>query len=174
MLAAVSAPIACGDNDVTTLTGETGSEIDEGSVPAPAAEASRTLDVLTAPGSLDAVCRFIGVASVSGTGTGDRQACSEVVDECRGNVAAVLGAGPAPALPQANLELLLGCPLTLLELDACIAAALDRGIVAYGSAVGCDMPALTAVDPIRLFASPDCIAVVLKCPALIATLAPTL
>jgi hypothetical protein len=167
-LSALLTALGCGGGDTTTLTVTQ----TDGSPLEPPAEDNHTLGVLSMPGSLDAVCRFIGVSSVSGAGSGDRRECSQVVDDCRGNVQAALGVADAPALPPTDLSLLLGCPLKLTELDACVAAALERGIDTYGSSVGCDMPALPAVDPIRLFASPDCIAVVLQCPELIASLAP--
>jgi hypothetical protein len=165
-------PLAgCGDTDTTTLTVEQteGSSLEPES---PTGE-SRAFDVLSQPESLDAVCRFIGVSSA--TGTGDRTTCTQVVDDCRDNVSTVFGAegsgATEPGLPSANLEALLGCPVTLAQLDACIGAALERGIDEYGSAIGCDMPALPVVDPIRLLASPDCFVVALQCPQLIAGLA---
>jgi hypothetical protein len=165
----VLASAACGDHDVTTffLPEEEASPLE------PAA--SRTFEVLSERTSLDVVCRFIGVSSAAGTGAADREACSSVVEDCRANVDAVLGAeGDAPplGLPPTDLEALLGCPLTLTELDSCIAAALERGIDQYGSSIGCDMPAPPAVNTIALFASPACIGVVLRCPELIATLVP--
>jgi hypothetical protein len=161
----------CGDQDTTTLTVEQ----TEGSLePETPTGESRAIGVLSRPDSLDAVCRFIGVSSV--TGTDDRTACTRVVDDCRDNVSTVFGTegsnAPAPGLPSANLQELLGCPLTLAQLDACIGAVLERGIAEYGSSIGCDMPALPAVDPIRLLVSPDCFVVALQCPQLIASLAP--
>lgn len=157
----------CGDNDTTTLTvAQTEGNLE----PEPPSE-SRAFGVLSRPDSLDAVCRFIGVSSV--TGTDDRTACSQVVDDCRDNVSTAFGTGvegSAPGLPPGDLQALLGCPLTLAQLDGCIGAALERGIDEYGSAIGCDMAALPTVDPIRLLASPDCLVVVLQCPQLIASL----
>jgi hypothetical protein len=161
---------ACGGDDVTTfLTPE-----EEASPLEPEPTASRTFEVLSDESSLDVVCRFIGVSSVAGTATADREACSSAVDDCRSNVEAVLGSGGEAAplgLPPTDLEALLGCPLTLPELDGCIAAALERGIDQYGSAIGCDMPELPVVNTIALFASVDCIGVALQCPELIASLA---
>jgi hypothetical protein len=160
---------ACGGDDVTTfiLPEEDASPLE------PEPTASRTFEVLSEQSSLDVVCRFIGVSSVAGTGVADRAACSSLVDDCRSNVEAALGSGDAPplGLPPTDLEALLGCPLTLPELDGCLAAALERGIDQYGSSIGCDMPALPAVNTIALFASVDCIGVALLCPELIASLA---
>jgi hypothetical protein len=160
---------ACGGDDVTTfLVPE-----EEASPLEPQPTASRTFEVLSEQSSLDVVCRFIGVSSVAGTAAADRAACSSAVEDCRSNVEAVLGDGDAPplGLPPASLEALLGCPLTLPELDGCLAAALERGIDQYGDAIGCDMPALPAVNTLALFASVDCIGVALQCPELIASLA---
>jgi hypothetical protein len=161
---------ACGGADVTTFIVP-----EEEAIPLePEPTASRTFEVLSDQSSLDVVCRFIGVSSVAGTAGADRAACSSAVDDCRSNVEAVLGSGedaPALGLPPADLEALLGCPLTLPELDGCIAAALERGIDQYGSSIGCDMPALPAVNTLALFASVDCIGVALQCPELIASLA---
>lgn len=166
----VAAIAACGGDDVTTfLVPE-----EEASPLEPEPTASRTFEVLSEQGSLDVVCRFIGVSSVAGTAAADREACSSAVDDCRSNVEAVIGSdGDAPplGLPPTDLEALLGCPLTLPELDGCLAAALERGIDQYGDAIGCDMPALPAVNTLALFASVDCIGVALQCPELIASLA---
>jgi hypothetical protein len=161
---------ACGDGDVTTLTGPESESVPL--EPESGVEDSRTFAVLSAPESLDAVCRFIGVSSMSGSGSNDPQACSEVVEECRGNLSAALGTSEPMGLglPQADLEPLFGCPLTLAQLDACIGAVLERSIEEYGGSLGCEMPALPAVDTIRLFASADCIAVAFQCPELIASL----
>jgi hypothetical protein len=161
---------ACGGDDVTTFIVPE----EEASPLEPEATSSRTFEVLSEQGSLDVVCRFIGVSSVAGTAAADRAACASLVDDCRSNVEAALGSdGDAPplGLPPTDLEALLGCPLTLPELDGCLAAALERGIDQYGSSIGCDMPALPTVNTIALFASVDCIGVALQCPELIATLA---
>ena len=165
---AAMAMAACGGDDVTTFTGT-----EEETTPLEPSE-SRTFGVLSERTSLDVVCRFIGVSSVAGTEAGgDPAACSAVVDDCRDNVDAVLGSddGAAVGLPATDLEGLLGCPLTLPELDGCIGSALERGIEQYGSSIGCDMPALPAVNAIALFASADCLGVALRCPELIASLA---
>jgi hypothetical protein len=160
---------ACGGDDVTTFL----EPEEEASPLEPEPTASRTFEVLSEQGSLDVVCRFIGVSSVAGTAAADREACSSAVEDCRNDVEAALGSGEAPplGLPPTSLEALLGCPLTLPELDGCLAAALERGIDQYGDAIGCDMPALPAVNTLALFASVDCIGVALQCPELIASLA---
>ncbi|HTV21017.1 MAG TPA: hypothetical protein VMG12_20165 [Polyangiaceae bacterium] len=164
------AALACRGNDVTMFIVPD----EEASPLEPETSASRTFEVLSEPSSLDAVCRFLGVSSVAGTdAAADAEACSAVVDDCRDNVDAALGSdGDAPAvgLPATDLEGVLGCPLTLPQLDGCIAGALERGISEYGSSIDCDMPALPQVDPIRLFATPACIIVALQCPELIAGL----
>ncbi len=96
-----------------------------------------------------------------------------MVEQCRGGVQAVLGSGGAAGieLPTRSLEPLLGCPLSLAQLDACIAGVIERSLETYGSAVSCDMPALPDVDSARLFASPECLSVVLLCPELLTRLA---
>jgi hypothetical protein len=154
---------ACGDHDSTTfiLPEEAASPLE------PEATTSRTFEVLSERTTLDVMCRFIGVSSA------DRAECTSVVDDCRSGVDALLGAaGEATPieLPPTDLEALLGCPLTLPELDACIGAALERGIEQYG-AIGCDMPALPALNTILLFASPACLGVALRCPELLTNLA---
>lgn len=169
---ALAAAAACGGGDSTTLLppGTEGSELE----PAPAADESRTFAILSERESVDAVCRFVGVSGVSGSSADSRAACSALVNECRGNVEAVLGTGSDAAevgLPPTELDALVGCPLTLPELDRCIAGALERGIGIYGADVGCEMNALPVIDPVTLFASPDCLGVVLRCPDLLARLA---
>ncbi len=168
----LAAGVACADGDSTTLLtrDDEGGELD----PEPAAEESRTFAILSERDTIDALCRFVGVSGVRGSSAADRATCSELVNECRGNVEAVLGGGdegPALELPPTDLDALFGCPLTLPELDRCIGGALERGIGTYGADVGCEMPALPAIDPITLFASPDCIGVVLQCPELLANVA---
>jgi hypothetical protein len=148
---------------VTTLTPE--NAVEE-LAPEPAAD-SRVFAVLSRPESVDAVCRLIGVSAPPGAQGG----CAGAVDACRTSLGGVLGGRPAPELPSRDLEPLLGCPLTLAQLDGCIAGVLERGVATYGSAVGCDMPAPPAVDPLALFASPECLAVALFCPELVASLA---
>src|SRR5690606_7490483 len=158
---------ACGGEDVTRFVVAE----EEAAPPEPEPSASRTFGVLAERTALDAVCRWIGVSSVAGTEAArDPGACSAVVDDCRSDVEAVLGRDDGAAgvrVPPTDLEGLLGCPLTLAELDGCIAAALERGIDEYGSSIGCDMPALPAVDPLALLGSAECIGVALRCPELV-------
>ena len=167
---ALLAGAGCGDSDVTTIYGEE----PQAGAPEQDPSESRTFAVLAEPDSLDTVCRLLGVSRVT-TGAGGPEACRATVEQCRSNVEAVLGTGdgdaPAVGLPAASLEPLLGCPLSVSELDGCVARVLERSIDAYGSTVSCDMPALPAVDTLSLFASPECLGVVLICPELIAGLA---
>ena len=155
--------LGCGGEDVTTLLPE--DAVAEELAPQPAGD-SRVLSVLSRPESVDTVCRWIGVAAPSGAAGG----CAGVVDSCRDGLGAALG-GNAPALPNRDLEPLFGCPLTVTQLDGCIAGVLERGVAEYGNSVGCDMPAPPTVDTLGLFASPDCLAVALFCPDLVASLA---
>jgi hypothetical protein len=157
----------CGDEDVTRLYGE--QTLENGVEPQPPGE-SRTFAVLSERESLDAVCRLLGVSSA-----GNAASCSGVVERCRANVEGLFGSpgGVAPALevPAASLEPLLGCPLSLAQLDGCVGRALERSVEEYGSSVSCDMPALPEVDTLSLFASPECLTVVLLCPDLLAAVA---
>jgi len=167
-LALVSA-FACGDEDVTTLHGE--ETVESAVEPEPAPAESRTFAVLSERESLDAVCRLLGVSSVARQPGAGEAACARVVEGCRGNVEALLGPpggeGPVLGVPSGNLEPLLGCPLPFSALDGCVARVLERSVEAYGSSVSCDMPALPEVDTLELFASPECLSVVLLCPDLI-------
>jgi hypothetical protein len=160
----LSLGLACGGDDVTTLEPE--NAVAEELAPEPAGD-SRVFTVLSRPESVDTVCRLIGVSTPPGAPGG----CADVVDSCRGSLGAALGDRAAPELPNRDLEPVLGCPLTVLQLDGCIAGVLERGVAAYGSSVGCDMPAPPAVDTLALFASPECLAVALFCPDLAASLA---
>jgi hypothetical protein len=167
-----SSVVACGGDDMTRLTPPESDGLEL--APETAVEQSRTFEVLAAPESLDAVCRLLGVSSAGGSGSGDPAECAGVVAECRSDVAAVLDGGGAPNLgvPEASLEPLFGCPLTVAQLDACIGAVLERGIEEYGSSIDCSMAALPTVDPIRLLAAPACLVVVLQCPTLVASFIP--
>lgn len=162
-LGSFSQGLACGGEDVTTLLPEDSVAGELG--PEPAGD-SRVFTVLSRPESVDTVCRWIGVSAPPGAARG----CADVVDSCRDGLGSALG-GAAPALPNGDLEPLFGCPLTVTQLDGCIAGVLERGVAAYGSSVSCDMPAPPAVDTLTLFASPDCLAVALFCPDLVASLA---
>lgn len=132
----------------------------------PEPEASRIWEVLTEPDSIDALCRIAGV-SAQGAGMVD---CDEIVDQCR-DVAGALetlgsfGAGAAPA--DADLEPLLGCPITASQLDVCLAQVLERGIELYGEGVTCGAEAVPEVDAASLVLVPGCLAVALRCPDLL-------
>ncbi len=168
MLARVSlaaALLGCGGSDETRLFGV------EGDV-----EPSRTLSVLSESESVAAVCRLLGVSSMSfaGGGGGDRAACERVVEQCESNVGGVLGlaeddggGGVALPVPGGDASALLGCPVTFAELDGCLAAVVTRGRDTYGASVSCDMPTLPDVNALVLFAVPACFGVVLRCPALL-------
>lgn len=148
---------------MTRLYGE--ETLENAAEPAPPGQ-SRTFAVLSERESLDAMCRLIGVSSAGGQAT-----CAEVVERCRANVDALLGspgaAPPALAVPNASLEPLLGCPLSFAQLDRCVGGALERSVDAYGSSVSCETPALPEVGALELFASPECLSVVLSCPDLL-------
>lgn len=161
---ASAAIIGCGGEDVTTLTHED-AVAEELTPDAPSGE-SRVFSVLARPESVDAVCRVIG-ASAARAAPGE---CASVVESCREGLGSALGGRRSPELPDADLEPLVGCPLTIGALDGCIAGVLERGVDRYGSALGCDTPAPPAIDTLALFASPECLVVALFCPDLAASL----
>jgi hypothetical protein len=161
---------ACGGDDVTSIS----TPESEGGLltPEPVPE-SRTLSVLAQPDSLDAMCRLIGVSSTRG-GRGGRDACAGAVERCQEDVRSWLGSddgAPALGVPRGDLQELAGCPLTFAQLDACVGDALARSVASYGDSIGCDQPAPPAIDTLALFASPQCLTVVVLCPQLIENLA---
>jgi hypothetical protein len=132
----------------------------------PEPEGSRIWEVLTEPESIDALCRIAGV-SAPGGGMLD---CGEIVDQCREAAGALetlgsFGAGAAP--PDADLEPLLGCPITASQLDVCLAQVLERGIELYGDGVTCGAEAAPDVDAASLLLVPGCLVVALRCPDLL-------
>ena len=135
-------------------------------MPEPPGE-SRVFSVLARPESVDAVCRLIGVSA----GRRAPGGCADVVEGCRDSLGSALADRPAPDLPDRDLEALFGCPLTVAQLDGCIAGVLERGVATYGSSVGCEMPAPPPIDTLALFATPQCLTVALFCPDLAASLA---
>jgi hypothetical protein len=159
---------ACGGDDVTAISAADSEAAPL--MPEPVAE-SRTLSVLAEPDSLDAMCRLIGVSSTRG-GQGGRDACAGAVERCQGDVRSWLGSDDAPSVdvPRGDLQELVGCPLTFAQLDACVGDALARSVARYGDSIGCDQPAPPPVDTLALFASPECLAVVVLCPQLIENL----
>jgi hypothetical protein len=158
--------LGCDGQDTTTLTG---AEQVEGSPLEPGVGESQTISVLTSPESTDVICRWIGVSSRAGGGGDD--GCADVVEQCRDGARAVLGSEAAAiTVPDGDLQDLLGCPVSYADLDACIGTALERGVMAYGEQIGCDEPAPPPLETAALFASPECIAVVLFCPQLVESL----
>jgi hypothetical protein len=166
----LSAMSGCGGKNETTFT-----------EPEPAPEPSRTLAILSEPESLDAVCRLIGVQSLNGAAPGADAAatCSQVVEQCRSAVggfleqvddteAAATGeAAPPGAVPEGDLQALLGCPVTVTELDGCVAQILERSRDTYAADVSCESVEPPEVDPAFLFTVPACFGVVLRCPELL-------
>jgi hypothetical protein len=144
-------------------------------------ETNRVLAVLSQPESLDAVCRLIGVSSksIAALAGGDAATCSRVIEQCRATALGVLELGQQadaaettppgePALlPESNLQELLGCPVTLTELDGCVAQILERGRENYLGEVSCETTTLPEVEPALLVAVPACFGVVLRCPELL-------
>lgn len=132
----------------------------------PEPEGSRIWQVLTEPESIDALCRIAGV-SAQGAGMVE---CDEIVDQCRAAAGALealesFGAGAAP--PDADLEPILGCPITASQLDVCLAQVLERGIELYGDGVTCGTEAAPEVDATSLVLVPGCLVVGLRCPDLL-------
>jgi hypothetical protein len=154
--------LGCGD-DATTL------------LPADPTEpgGSRTLAVLVQPETLDAACRLIGVSSRNVAGsTASVATCVRVVEECQSTTRGVLAPGDSeggvgPDLGEGDLDELLGCPVTVVELDACVAQILERGRDRYASDVSCETTTLPEIDPAFLLAVPACFGVVLQCPQLL-------
>jgi hypothetical protein len=165
--------LCCGGSDVTQLERE----------PAPTSqsESTRTLAVLAEPESLDALCRLIGVSSLSGASEGSASEdavarCDRVVDGCRGNVADFLesrqaasdaAASGAASPPDVDLGQLLGCPVSSADLDACLAQVLERSRDTYSDTLSCQAPSAPEIDPAFLVAVPECLIVVLRCPQLL-------
>lgn len=137
-------------------------------------ETSRTLAVLAQPESLDAACRLIGVSSRNVAGASASVAtCARVVEQCQLTVG-VLGprgaegeAAGGPALGGGDLQGVLGCPVTVVELDACVAQILESGRDSYAGDVSCETTTLPEIDPAFLLTVPACFGVVLRCPQLL-------
>lgn len=158
----------CGGEDVTTI-GQDAAEVEEAAlVIEPAAEESRTVSVLARPESRAAACRLLGISAARR----DPGECRRVAAACQEDVRAVLGGGtPEVPLPAGDLQELYGCPVTIADLDACLASVLERSVSRYGDDLSCEMGAPPAIDRVALFASPECVGVVLFCPQLLAGVA---
>ena len=156
--------LSCADRDVTTLGG--------GALP-PGSEtpASQTLQRLGEPDSVEAACRLVGVAATNlGPAAPDAASrCEAVVDDCRDTLAGF----EAPAdveVPDGNLEALLGCELSLAELDACVAGVIGNARDAYAGSLDCGAATAPAPDALGLLASPACFIVALRCPQILMSL----
>jgi hypothetical protein len=150
--------LGCGGSDATVIDVEAAAD---------APEESRTLAVLAQPEALDTLCQLIGVSGLSGS-AGDVASCARVVERCQSGLGGFVEAtgGEAPA-PRADLQQVLGCPLTLSELDGCVAEALERSRDTYSGTLSCEAEPPPQVDPAFLFAVPACLGVVLRCPQLL-------
>lgn len=155
--------LGCAGSDTTTLTRADSTDT----------ETSRTLAVLAQPESLDAACRLIGVSSRNVAGSGASVAsCTRVVEQCQSATRAVLAPegedeAAGPELGGGDLQGLLGCPVTVVELDACVAQILESGRDSYAGDVSCEATTLPEIDPAFLFTVPACFGVVLRCPELL-------
>jgi hypothetical protein len=155
--------LGCGDDSTTLLRAESA-----------APGGSRVLEVLRQPETLDAACRLIGVSSRNvGGASASVAACVRVVEQCQSTVG-VLGAPGAegetaagPELGGGDLQELLGCPVTVVELDTCLAQILESGRDSYAGEVSCETTTLPEIDPAFLFTVPACFGVVLQCPELL-------
>ena len=154
--------LSCADNDVTTLG--------SGALPPESeAPASQTLQRLGEPDSIDAACRLVGVAATNLGAAGPDTSCEAVVDDCRDTLAGLDTAADVE-LPDGNLGALLGCELTLAELDACLADVLGNARDSYASSLSCAAAPAPAIDALGLIASPGCLIVALRCPQILTSL----
>ena len=71
------------------------------------------------------------------------------------------------AAPAGDLQGLLGCPVTVTELDGCVAQILERARDSYAADVSCESASPPEVDPAFLVTVPACFGVVLRCPELL-------
>ena len=154
--------LGCGDDSTTLLRADSAEP-----------GGSQILAVLAEPETLDVACRFIGVSSRNVAGSSASVAsCERVVEQCQSTVGVlgrqdVEGGAVGPDLGDGDLQGLLGCPVTVVELDACIAQILERGRDRYASDVSCETTTLPEIDPAFLLTVPACFGVVLRCPELL-------
>ena len=132
---------------------------------------SQTLELLGEPDTVDVACRLVGVAVANlGTpGPDPASTCEAAVDDCRDALVGFDGAGGVE-LPDSNVGALLGCELTLAQLDACLAGVLGRARDTYAGSLSCDAAPAAGVDALGLLASPACLIVGLRCPQLLMSL----
>ena len=155
---------SCADKDVTTLGGD-------GLSPQAEGPTSETLRRLGEPDTVEVACQLIGRATtnLASAGTDAANECETVVDDCRDTLAGVDAAGDV-ALPDESLAALLGCELTLAQLDTCLADVLGNARDAYQSSLSCSAAPAPGLDALGLVASPACFIVALRCPQLLASL----
>ena len=155
--------LSCADEDVTTLGGGGLSADSE-------APSSETLRLLGEPDTVEVACRLIAAATTNrAAGPDSANECEAVVDDCRDTLAAVDAVGDV-ALPDQNLAALLGCELTVAQLDACVADVLGNARDAYQGSPGCSAAPAPGLDALGLVASPACFIVGLRCPQLLTSL----
>ena len=166
------AGLACGGRaqDSTTLLPESDPE----QVEAEPGQ-SRALAALAEPAARDAFCGWIGSTAAGLAGElGNELDCGAVVSRCR-EAAADSSLMAAPELQadllgmSGNLEGVLGCPATLVEIDGCVAELITLVVARYpeGPACGAAAPAVEPVGLQDLSSLSSCVQVGLKCPELL-------
>jgi hypothetical protein len=134
---------------------------------------SQSLAALSSPEVREAFCGWFGAAAVGlGDTLGQPVECETVVDECRQAVQepAMMGLGaPADGVDvPGDLEALLGCPVSLGELDACVAQLLDLVVERSAPGPACEPAAPnTELSFSDLRSLPDCVTVLVQCPELL-------
>ena len=129
------------------------------------------MQAATSGDTVEVACQLIGRATtnLASAGTDAANECETVVDDCRDTLAGVDAAGDV-ALPDESLAALLGCELTLAQLDTCLAGVLGNARDAYQSSLSCSAAPAAGLDALGLVASPACFIVALRCPQLVASL----
>ncbi|HEU4576905.1 MAG TPA: hypothetical protein VFS67_01525 [Polyangiaceae bacterium] len=142
--------------------------------------ASGALQALAEPAAREAFCGWIGASAANVAGQfGADLRCSDAVDRCRASTSDPRFAGTLQAAAglvgaAGDLQGVLGCPLAISTLDACLAELIPVAVARYPEGPKCGRAAPAAPLGLEDLATlGSCVQVAVDCPELLRQLLAT-
>jgi hypothetical protein len=136
--------------------------------------ASGALQSLAEPAAREAFCGWIGASAARVAGQfGAQLACPDAVDRCREatsdpGFAGTLQAAAGLVGAAGDLQGVLGCPVSLGTLDACLAELIPVAVARYPEGPNCGRAAPAAALGLNDLATlSSCVQVAVECPELL-------